>query len=222
MTQLLRKITAIVAGLLTFIVVGVAPNLWVGLVANIADKLTTKNTEAIFGNWKYDGMVENFYYLFLLGLALAVSLTVCFIIWDYKDRFRRRLLIYIPFMVIILCFSSYNYAHADILVRPDIQVIFNLVLVFLALVCLIKIWTLKIQSTDAQVLKYLIFFFLLLCGFCMPTFFTLLWLKDRFGLAKTDSSFNLPIVTTISGLITTAITVLKFRDDRRKEKAKVE
>lgn len=154
----------------------------------------------------------------LFALGLAVSLSVTFVIWDFKDKFRRRLLIYIPFMIIILCISLYNYAGGDVLILPDVQAVFNILLTFLVTVCLIQLWKMKTTSTDGMVLKYLIFFLLAFSGFCLPLFFNLIWVFALLGVPRAlILTLNLPILSTIAGITSTVLTVLKYRDDKKKE-----
>ena len=213
-----RKNIAIIAGILTFFIFGLIAFFCSYGIAALAELLSSKNTKQAFQKWGYDFNkdVSNFYIFYCLGLIFAISLTVTYIIWDFKDSIRRRLFIYVPFMLLIINFSIYNYTHGDYLVQPDIQIIFNFILIFLTLVCVIKFWTLRAKSIDGQILKYIILFLLLIFGLFTPLTFSFYWLIEWLGLSKVN--FNMSIITAITGIATTIITVLKYRDDKKKDK----
>jgi len=214
------KLAAVIIGLLTSLTIALFAIIYGQiLLAGLADLLSSKSTQSRFRGWDRYNITSDFFSIFILGLTIALGLMVAFIMLDFKDKFRRRLFIYIPFFIVILGCSSYNYFHFDYIIRPDIQAIFNLVIIFFGLICNIKIWNLKVQSTDGIILKYLILFILIFCSVLIPCYFSISWLLHRLGIPEINLNFNMPIITTLAGLITTTITVLKFLDDKRKSKS---
>jgi hypothetical protein len=212
-----RKSIAIITGILTTILIGFTSIIWGNLFAVLADNVSSDLTRKLFGIWPHnDNSISNFYLFYIIGLAIALGLTVTFILLDFKDNIRRRLLIYIPFFILILGFSVYNYFHIDYIMRPDIQAAFNLIIIFLGLILSIHLWNLKANSTDGIVLKYFVLFFLILCSVFIPFYFTISWFFQRVGLSNINLSFNMPIITTIAGVVTSIITVLKYKDDKKK------
>jgi hypothetical protein len=220
MTAKSRKVIAILGGLATFIVIGLTCIFWGQAFSSLADYLSSDATKKIFSNWAFDKIeITNFYLFYLTGLAIALGLTVTFVLWDFNDNFRRRLFIYLPFLILVMGFSTYNYLHFDYIMKPDMQVVFNFLLNFLSLVFIFQLWKLTPKSTDGIILKYYILFLLLLCGFLIPTFFSICWLIERLGLSELNFNFNMPIITTITGVVTTVITVLKYKSDKKKEQS---
>jgi len=217
-----KKIIAVILGFVVSTTIGFTCIFWGQGFAILADKLSSDTTRKVFTNWEFDTTeISNFFFFYLIGLGLALGLTTTFILWDFKDSFRRRLFIYFPFLLLIMGFSTYNYSHFDYLIKPDIQVIFNLAMTFLSLVFLFQLWTLKPKLTDGIILKYFILFLLLFCGFLIPAFFSICWFIKRIGLAEFNFGFNMPIIATITGVISTTITVLKYRSDRKKEQLEI-
>lgn len=213
-----RKIIAIIIGFLVSILLGFSSIIWGNTFSLIADFLSNDLTKQIFK----DGIasnttIHNYFFFYLIGLSVALGMTVTFIIWDIRDSSRRRLLIYIPFLLLILGFTVYNYVHMDYLIEPDVQVIFNLLLIFLGLVFVIKIWKLNTHDTDGIVLKYLIVFLISLCAVVIPFYFSIDWFFRRIGITSINLGFDMPIITTVSGLISTVVTVLIYLDDRKKK-----
>lgn len=218
-TNMKRKIVAISVGLLTTILVGFTSIVWGQTFSILADNLSSDLTKAIFGTWEYDqNEVSTYYFFYLIGLSLALGATVTFIAWDFKDSSRRRLFIYFPFFILIFGFSVYNYAHFDYIMKPDIQVVFNLFIILFGLIFTIKLWTLEPKSTDGIILKYFVLFVLILCADLIPLYFTFNWLLKRLGLSNLNLSFDMPIISTITGLVSTVITVLKYQSDKKKLK----
>ncbi|HMG16913.1 MAG TPA: hypothetical protein VK590_15760 [Saprospiraceae bacterium] len=212
------KIVAILTGILTTILIGFTSIFWGKNFVNLANYLSSDYTEKLFGVWPFnDNTNSDFYLYYILGLAIALGLLVTFILWDIGDVSRSRLIIYIPFLILILGFSVYNYINSDNLIRPDIQAGFNLLIICLGLFCSIQLWHFKAKSTDGIVLKYIILFILILCSVFIPFYFSISWFFKRVGLNEINLSFNMPIITTIASVITCVITVLKYENDKTKE-----
>jgi hypothetical protein len=166
----MKKTIAILFGILTFIICSIGSFILPFYVGDLANKLSNTKTENFIGqDWSFDRPeISNFYFFYLFAISLAIGLTVTFIMCDFTDSYRKRLFIYIPFMIIILGFTGYNYAHADFIIKRDIQIILNLILLFLSSVCLSALWNLKAKSKDGIILKYFIFSLLLLFSFVNP------------------------------------------------------
>jgi hypothetical protein len=217
-----KQIVAGIVGFLTFSIIGLTSIFWGQVSSVLADKLSSDATRRVFKGWTYDNPHISNAYLFLqTGLAVSLGLAVTFMLLDFKDRYRRRLSIYLPFLIVILATTTYNYLHFDYIIRPDIQVIFNILLVFLSSVWLVKLWTINFHSNDGQILKYLIIFLVGLGGLTIPLFFSICWFFQRLGL-EIPLDIDMPILTTICGLVTTIVTIQKYRTEKKKKEVVVD
>jgi 4-amino-4-deoxy-L-arabinose transferase-like glycosyltransferase len=213
--KILRRVLIVLFCIIFFLVIFVWNILSDGWVEQVATHLIPKRISEKATGWGYDNnsiSTSNFYTIAITGLLVAWTLFLGFILWDFKDRQRRKLLIYFPFLVVILGISTYNYAHGDYLVKPGYQAPLNLVLIFLSLVFILWIHRTKTKSTDGIIIKYIFLVVLGVIGFLVPSFFSLFYILEKLGV--TEISPDLTIVTTICTLITTYIGYKEFKKEK--------
>lgn len=219
MKKLIRKWIAILSGIastLLIIVIGwVGGHMWIG---TLAENLSSEETRVITKGWNYDsGEIVNFYFWYILLLCISFGMSITFLIWEHKSKFSKRLYIYIALLIPIIAFSGYNYFHFDIIMRPDMQVLFNFILIFLSIIVVIEFWKTQPKEIDSLVLKYIILTILITFGFILPVFFSTHWMLAELGIIDANSFLNITLITAIAGLISTSITVKKYFDERKKE-----
>ena len=81
---------------------------WIGghiLIEELAQFMSTEQTRILFegDSWPYDEeQIRSYYQWFLLSMAISFGMSLTFILWDFKNNFTRRLLIYISFLFPII------------------------------------------------------------------------------------------------------------------------
>jgi hypothetical protein len=160
-----------------------------------------------------------FYYDVLIGALLVASgATAALLILKGGLNLRYRLWVYLGLLAIILPASLFNYSHGDEVLRAPYQAALNLVLIFLgASICWwLSSW--KPDATDARVMRVMIFALLVFSAVLTPALFTLLWAMFRFGWVPLNALCKIEIdqITGFAAVISTVVTVLEYRNDRRR------
>lgn len=216
--EMKRKVIIVLTGIIFFLILFIWELLGAGFAETIGEFLFSESISKKLNGWEYDsGIVANFYFFLTIAFELSIALLLVFILWDFKDKQRQRLLIYFPFLFVILAITSYNYSHADMLIKPGIQGPMNLVLIFLSSVFVVWLYKLKTKSNDLRILKYIFLVLLSLVGVLLPGYFTLIFMFKKLGIG--DFEPNLAVVTTICTLISTYIAFKKYKIDELKEKS---
>jgi hypothetical protein len=161
------------------------------------------------------------YYLAITGsLWLAGGLTAALIVLKGGLAYKVRLLVYLAFLLVLVPASSYNFAHADgdVALRAPYQAGLNVMMVFLGLsVCWgLREW--KAEAPDARILKMMVFTFLLFSAVLIPGLLTMLWGLWKINVLPRNAvdSITIPALTGFAGVVSAAVTVIKYIDEKRK------
>jgi len=207
--SIFRKILAIFLGLITLVL---------GII--FTNKVQNSGWTTYLSNPQDDNFISfelaNYYYNYTLGLNLALSLSTIFLLWDFSFAYKKRVMIYIPFLIVIIGFSAYNFAMADTFVKPDLQFYIDIILFFLSMVIVVEIWKMKILSLDLRILSYMILVLILACGVLIPLYLIISYGIIKLAMDKWIYFPSIKTLNTIIPIITTAVTVLKYLDDRKK------
>jgi len=220
MTSLKRKILSIIAGVLFFLLGCVVAFIGQFYIAGLGDILIAKDS---LPNWTMPIAPKNFYFFFVLSISLSAGLSVTTLFWHYRPQYRVRKIVYVILLFTILPIAMYNYAHADYLINRSAQSLFNICIIFLGTIVVLELVSFKSSAKDLLVLQIISIFLLGMTAVFIPAMFTIVWLLNTLGVVSKSGSdlISLPALSTIAGLLSAAISYIKFRKETKTDKANI-
>lgn len=213
-----RKFFAAVIGI-AFTIVGL---FWGYIGQGLADILANAMvTRAVGGgDWKEDlsgylSVRMTFPYILVLSMCCAFGLAVAVMLWERRPNYMRRLFAYVTLLAFLLPIAVYNYAHGDFLVNRVGQALLNIFLIFGGALVIAHLFSMRPAARDLLALQVLAIFMLTLTSVLLPASFSTIWFLNQVGAIShaTANSIGLPTLSTITGLISTALAILKFRKE---------
>lgn len=213
----IRKLFAAVTGLI-FALVGLV---WAVVGEGLADSLANAMVaRQVGGDWTNDlfgppAARSSVPFLMVLGICCASGLAVATMLWERRPNYTRRLLAYSILLACLLPISAYNYAHADFLVNRVGQALLNIFLIFGGSLMIAHLYSMRPTAHDLLALQMLAIFMLALTSVLLPASFSTIWLLNQIGVisATTAREIGLPALSTVTGAISAALAIQKFRKE---------
>ena len=203
----LRRSLAIVIGLVVFVISLIYDFLGTQTLAVfvfIHSSMSSADNYPTVAGWRF------LFGIFEYGYPVAVALTTSYAFWDGFPKERKRLLFFILLFGAIGPLTFINYIQSDQLVDRKVQVLFNLVTIFISYVLVLNIQALNPTSKDGLALQSLSIWLLTSLGIMLPMFYTIVFGLVIFGLMSLKTAQGLGDQTAIgiSGAIGAVIATL--------------
>ena len=156
------------------------------------------------------------------GVCAAAGLSFVFILWDRRPGQRRITAIFWIFFALLLPLAMLNYMQGDIFVSRMKQAMVDGIIVFLGIVILSSLVSLKPASTASRVLQVLAMIFVAAQAVFVPAILGTLWLLNwERAISLADSrNFAPGWITAAAGVASLAVAILQFRRSKPAEEPK--
>ena len=174
------RVFALLIGVAAFCVVYVID--WVG-VWTLLEYVMMKGLGAGRGrNFPLVAGWDLIFHFFLWGYPAAVGLAATYSFWHGFPSQRKRILLYLLLMAVIGPITFVNYTQSDQLIDLRLQVLFNLITIFVGYTVVLSLRALTPSSHDGLALQSLAILLITAFGIVLPAFYTGVFCLVLFGV----------------------------------------